>query len=209
MLHYIDRIASYSIETHHSTQSSHRSNRHIRNRHTIQSHLIIYLIFTRNHESTKIHTKMPSATPLRAMIRTAARSMVEPHPFGRYPVKTAAHSWRAGDLGKRVVRTSAVYVFFLFSTFSTTSIIGTPNPAQYPNTWTSIKQHHIPLLCPRFLSLLNRPSSILHPLFSTSTSYPAHSHMHYKSNDVHSFFPFYVTILGWPLAASTIYNGRM
>ncbi|KAH7069692.1 hypothetical protein BKA63DRAFT_421657 [Paraphoma chrysanthemicola] len=55
---------------------------------------------------------MPSATPIRTMIRTAARSMVEPHPFARNPVSMAPHAWRAGDLGKRLVRTSTVFVPF-------------------------------------------------------------------------------------------------
>jgi hypothetical protein len=51
------------------------------------------------------------------MMRSLARNMVEPHPFARSPVTMAPHSWRAGDLGKRLVRTSAVYVipFTLFA----------------------------------------------------------------------------------------------
>jgi hypothetical protein len=58
---------------------------------------------------------MPSATQVRAMFRSVARNMVEPHPFARNPVSMAPHSWRAGDLSKRFVRTSAVYVFSLSS----------------------------------------------------------------------------------------------
>ncbi|KAF2029820.1 hypothetical protein EK21DRAFT_66859 [Setomelanomma holmii] len=55
---------------------------------------------------------MPSATPIRTMIRTAARSMVEPHPFARNPVSMAPHAWRVGDLGRKFMRTSAVFVPF-------------------------------------------------------------------------------------------------
>lgn len=44
------------------------------------------------------------------MFRTFARSMVEPHPFARNPISMAPHAWRAGDLGKKLVKTSAVYV---------------------------------------------------------------------------------------------------
>jgi hypothetical protein len=57
--------------------------------------------------------KMPSATPVRTMMRSLARNMVEPHPFARSPVTMAPHPWRAGDLGKRLLRTSAVYVLSL------------------------------------------------------------------------------------------------
>jgi hypothetical protein len=52
--------------------------------------------------------KMPSATPVRTMFRSFARNMVEPHPFARSPVSMAPHAWRAGDLSKRLVRTSVV-----------------------------------------------------------------------------------------------------
>jgi hypothetical protein len=44
------------------------------------------------------------------MLRSLSRNMVEPHPFARSPVTMTPHSWRAGDLGKRLVRTGTVYV---------------------------------------------------------------------------------------------------
>jgi hypothetical protein len=56
---------------------------------------------------------MPSATPIRTMLRSLSRNMVEPHPFARSPVTMTPHSWRAGDLGKRLVRTGTVYVSLL------------------------------------------------------------------------------------------------
>jgi len=46
------------------------------------------------------------------MIRTAARSMVEPHPFARNPVTMAPHPWRASDLGKKLFKTSSAVVPF-------------------------------------------------------------------------------------------------
>ncbi|KAH3914147.1 hypothetical protein HBI56_052730 [Parastagonospora nodorum] len=56
--------------------------------------------------------KMPSATPIRAMLRTLTRNMVEPHPFARNPLSVKPHTWRAGDLSKKMVRTSAVFFPF-------------------------------------------------------------------------------------------------
>ncbi|EMD88766.1 hypothetical protein COCC4DRAFT_137356 [Bipolaris maydis ATCC 48331] len=55
---------------------------------------------------------MPSATQARIMWRTLSRGMVEPHPFARNPITIAPHAWRAGDLGQRLVKTSAVYFPF-------------------------------------------------------------------------------------------------
>ncbi|KAH8722913.1 hypothetical protein GQ44DRAFT_621679 [Phaeosphaeriaceae sp. PMI808] len=55
---------------------------------------------------------MPSATPVRTMFRSAARHLTEPHPFARNPVSMASHPWRAGDLGKRLARTSVVFFPF-------------------------------------------------------------------------------------------------
>jgi hypothetical protein len=42
------------------------------------------------------------------MWRSVARNMVEPHPFARNPTSMAAHSWRAGDLSKKLAKTSTV-----------------------------------------------------------------------------------------------------
>ncbi|KAF1850284.1 uncharacterized protein K460DRAFT_400356 [Cucurbitaria berberidis CBS 394.84] len=55
---------------------------------------------------------MPSPTQVRLMFRTAARSLSEPHPFARNPVTSRAHQWRAGDLSKRVIKTSTAFVPF-------------------------------------------------------------------------------------------------
>ncbi|CAO2647675.1 Nn.00g085970.m01.CDS01 [Neocucurbitaria sp. VM-36] len=55
---------------------------------------------------------MPSATQVRTMFRSAARHLTEPHPFARNPVSMRAHAWRAGDLSKRVIKTSTVYFPF-------------------------------------------------------------------------------------------------
>ncbi|KAH7381474.1 hypothetical protein DE146DRAFT_286934 [Phaeosphaeria sp. MPI-PUGE-AT-0046c] len=74
---------------------------------------------------------MPSPSQTRTMFRSFARSMVEPHPFARNPISMTPHAWRAGDLGRKLVKTSSV------------------------------------------------------------------------------FFPFYAIILGWPLAAAALYNGRL
>ncbi|KAF1911968.1 hypothetical protein BDU57DRAFT_459903 [Ampelomyces quisqualis] len=60
---------------------------------------------------------MPSATSIRTMFRSVARNMVEPHPFARNPITMSPHTWRVGDLGKRVVRTSAVYFPFYAAFF--------------------------------------------------------------------------------------------
>ncbi|KAF1831655.1 hypothetical protein BDW02DRAFT_571840 [Decorospora gaudefroyi] len=46
------------------------------------------------------------------MWRSLARGMVEPHPFARNPITTAPHTWRAGDLGKKVLRSSATFFPF-------------------------------------------------------------------------------------------------
>ncbi|CAA9966157.1 hypothetical protein PTMSG1_09516 [Pyrenophora teres f. maculata] len=60
---------------------------------------------------------MPSSNP-RIISRTLSsisrlsRGMVEPHPFARNAVTTSPHAWRAGDLMKRLGKTSAAYVPF-------------------------------------------------------------------------------------------------
>jgi len=53
---------------------------------------------------------MPSPTQARLLWRTLSRSMVEPHPFARNPITMTPHAWRAGDLSRKLVKTSAVYV---------------------------------------------------------------------------------------------------
>lgn len=55
---------------------------------------------------------MPSPSQARIMWRSLARGMVEPHPFARNPITMAPHAWRAGDLGRRLVKTSSVYFPF-------------------------------------------------------------------------------------------------
>ncbi|KAF2825317.1 hypothetical protein CC86DRAFT_371031 [Ophiobolus disseminans] len=55
---------------------------------------------------------MPSASQARLMFRSAARHLTEPHPFARNPITIKPHSWRAGDLSKKMVKTSAVYFPF-------------------------------------------------------------------------------------------------
>jgi hypothetical protein len=94
------------------------SNRHNRHRPTLQSTIVQHrFTFQPNQTAGSNYTKfnqnkalvkMPSPTPIRAIFRTFARNMVEPHPFARNPVTMTPHSWRAGDLMKKQLRTSAV-----------------------------------------------------------------------------------------------------
>jgi hypothetical protein len=42
------------------------------------------------------HSTMPSATPVRAMLRTWARQMTEPHPFARNPVSVKPYPTQYG-----------------------------------------------------------------------------------------------------------------
>ncbi|KAF1941647.1 hypothetical protein EJ02DRAFT_347413 [Clathrospora elynae] len=60
---------------------------------------------------------MPSATPLRTMWRSVSRGMVESHPFARNPLSMPPHAWRAGDLSKKIVKTSAVFFPFYVAMF--------------------------------------------------------------------------------------------
>ncbi|KAH6865505.1 hypothetical protein J4E90_007925 [Alternaria incomplexa] len=55
---------------------------------------------------------MPSPTQARLLWRTLSRNMVEPHPFARNPITMTPHAWRAGDLSRKLVKTSAVYFPF-------------------------------------------------------------------------------------------------
>ncbi|KAF2849602.1 hypothetical protein T440DRAFT_131152 [Plenodomus tracheiphilus IPT5] len=55
---------------------------------------------------------MVSATQMRTMFRSAARHLTEPHPFARNPISMQPHAWRAGDLSKRVIKTSTAIVPF-------------------------------------------------------------------------------------------------
>ncbi|KAL6154374.1 hypothetical protein ACJQWK_01500 [Exserohilum turcicum] len=73
---------------------------------------------------------MPSPSQARIMWRSLARGMVEPHPFARNPITMAPHAWRAGDLGRRLVKTSSVYVFPFTYFFTYLSI----HPPTYTNT---------------------------------------------------------------------------
>jgi len=60
---------------------------------------------------------MPSSNP-RIFSRTLSsisrlsRGMVEPHPFARNAALTPPHAWRAGDLAKKMGKTTAAYVPF-------------------------------------------------------------------------------------------------
>jgi hypothetical protein len=53
---------------------------------------------------------MPSPTQARLMFRSLSRHLSEPHPFARNPITMTPHSWRMGDLTKKLGRTSVVYV---------------------------------------------------------------------------------------------------
>jgi len=48
------------------------------------------------------NNNMPSATPVRAFMRNAARYLSEPHPFGRNPVTQPAHKIDTSLYFKRV-----------------------------------------------------------------------------------------------------------
>ncbi|KAF2193990.1 hypothetical protein K469DRAFT_709463 [Zopfia rhizophila CBS 207.26] len=53
---------------------------------------------------------MPSATPVRGFLRTAARYLSEPHPMNRSPVTQTPHTVPYSIYGKRVLRAGAFYV---------------------------------------------------------------------------------------------------
>lgn len=51
---------------------------------------------------------MPSATPVRTMIRSWARNMTEPHPFARNPVSVKPYPAQYSVMFRKVGRTSMV-----------------------------------------------------------------------------------------------------
>ncbi|KAJ4401022.1 hypothetical protein N0V91_008276 [Didymella pomorum] len=51
---------------------------------------------------------MPSATPVRTMLRTWARNMTEPHPFARNPVSVKPYPAQYSVMFRKLGRTSVV-----------------------------------------------------------------------------------------------------
>jgi hypothetical protein len=51
---------------------------------------------------------MPSATPVRAMLRTWARQMTEPHPFARNPVSVKPYPTQYGVMFRKLGRTATL-----------------------------------------------------------------------------------------------------
>ena len=58
--------------------------------------------------STHNTTTMPSATPVRAMLRTWARQMTEPHPFARNPVSAKPYPAQYGVMFRKLGRTTTL-----------------------------------------------------------------------------------------------------
>ncbi|KAJ4988267.1 hypothetical protein SVAN01_06202 [Stagonosporopsis vannaccii] len=52
---------------------------------------------------------MPSATPVRTMIRSWARQMTEPHPFARNPVTVKPYPAQYSVMFRKLGRTSTVF----------------------------------------------------------------------------------------------------
>ncbi|KAG9199044.1 hypothetical protein G6514_009146 [Epicoccum nigrum] len=53
---------------------------------------------------------MPSATPARAMLRTWARQMTEPHPFARNPITVKPYPAQYGVMFRKLGRTATYFV---------------------------------------------------------------------------------------------------
>ncbi|KAF3034112.1 hypothetical protein E8E11_001910 [Didymella keratinophila] len=52
---------------------------------------------------------MPSATPVRSIIRSWARNMTEPHPFARNPVSVKPYPAQYSVMFRKLGRTSLVF----------------------------------------------------------------------------------------------------